>query len=67
MVDILFNILKNIIYIIITVFVMLGIFYVRVVKDIPMNIIYLENNTKIDAIEYHNEIYLKKENDLWQN
>lgn len=31
-----------------------------IVDDVPNEIEYYQNNIKIDAIKYHNEIYLKK-------
>ena len=59
--EILVDMLKVILKIIVTFFAVLGLnFLIFVAEDIPSEIKYYQNDIKIDAIEYHNEIYLKK-------
>lgn len=42
-------------------FAILGLaFLFFIVDDVPSEIEYYQNDIKIDAIKYHNEIYLKK-------
>ena len=59
--EILVDMLKVILKVIVTFFAVLGLnFLIFVADDIPSEIKYYQNDIKIDAIEYHNEIYLKK-------
>lgn len=59
--EILVDILKVILKIFVTFFAILGLnFFIFVADDISSEIEYYQNDIKIDAIEYHNEIYLKK-------
>lgn len=57
----LLDILKIFLKIFVIFFAVLGLnFLIFVADDIPNKIKYYQNDIKIDAIEYHNEIYLKK-------
>lgn len=59
--EILVDILKVILKIIVTFFAVLGLcslFFIE--NDVSNEIEYYQNDIKIDAIKYHNEIYLKK-------
>lgn len=59
--EILANILKVILTTFVIFFAILGLnFLIFVADDISSEIEYYQNDIKIDAIEYHNEIYLKK-------
>lgn len=59
--EILVDMLKVILKVIVTFFAILGLnFLIFVADDISSEIEYYQNDIKIDAIEYHNEIYLKK-------
>ena len=59
--EILVDILKVILKIFVIFFAVLGLFFLFfVANDVSSEIEYYENNIKIDAIKYHNEIYLKK-------
>lgn len=59
--EILVDILKVILKTFVIFFAVLGLnFLIFVADDIPNEIKYYQNDIKIDAIEYHNEIYLKK-------
>ena len=59
--EILVDMLKVILKVIVTFFAILGLnFLIFVANDISSEIEYYQNDIKIDAIEYHNEIYLKK-------
>ena len=40
--------------------ILLGIIFIMHLNDFPLKVKYYENNIEIEAIEYHNEIYLKK-------
>lgn len=59
--DDLLDILKIFLKTFVIFFAILGLnFLIFVADDIPSEIKYYQNDIKIDAIEYHNEIYLKK-------
>ena len=58
--DIFIDVLKPIFYGIIIVLCIAGVELFINIGDFAQKIQYYENNIKIDAIEYHNEIYLKK-------
>lgn len=59
--EILANILKVILTTFVIFFAILGLnFLIFVADDISSEIEYYQNDIKIDAIKYHNEIYLKK-------
>ena len=58
--DILENILKPIFYSVIIVLCVAGIILFFYMNDFAQEIRYYENGRKVEAIEYHNEIYLKK-------
>lgn len=59
--EILVDILKVILKTYVIFFAVLGLFFLFfVANDVSSEIEYYENNIKIDAIKYHNEIYLKK-------
>lgn len=59
--EILVDILKVILKTFVIFFAILGLFFLFfVANDVSSEIEYYENNIKIDAIKYHNEIYLKK-------
>lgn len=59
--EILVDILKVILKIIITFLAIIGLsFFLFVPSGLPSEIEYYQNDIKIDAIKYHNEIYLKK-------
>lgn len=59
--EILANILKPILTTFVIFFAILGLnFLIFVADDISSEIEYYQNDIKIDAIKYHNEIYLKK-------
>lgn len=58
--DIFIDVLKPIFYAIIIVLCIAGVELFINIGDFAQKIQYYENNIKIDAIEYHNEIYLKK-------
>lgn len=59
--EILADILKVILTTFVIFFAILGLnFLIFVADDISSEIEYYQNDIKIDAIEYHNEIYLKK-------
>ena len=59
--EILVDILKVILKTFVIFFAILGLKFLIFVADyITNNIKYYQNDSKIDAIEYHNEIYLKK-------
>lgn len=59
--EILVDILKVILKTFVIFFAILGLgFLFFVANDVSTEIEYYENNIKIDAIKYHNEIYLKK-------
>lgn len=59
--DDLLDILKIFLKTFVIFFAVLGLsFLIFVADDIPNKIKYYQNDIKIDAIEYHNEIYLKK-------
>lgn len=59
--EILVDILKVILKTFVIFFAILGLYLLFfVANDISSEIEYYENNIKIDAIKYHNEIYLKK-------
>ena len=59
--DDLLAILKIILKTSVIFFAILGLnFLIFVANDISSEIEYYQNDIKIDAIEYHNEIYLKK-------
>ena len=59
--EILVDMLKVILKVIVIFFAVLGLnFLIFVTDDIPSEIEYYQNDIKIDAIKYHNEIYLKK-------
>ncbi len=59
--EILVDILKVILKTFVIFFAVLGLFFLFfVANDVSSEIEYYENNIKIDAIKYHNEIYLKK-------
>lgn len=59
--DDLLDILKVILKTFVIFFAVLGLFFLFfVANDVSSEIEYYENNIKIDAIKYHNEIYLKK-------
>lgn len=59
--EILVDMLKVILKVIVIFFAVLGLnFLIFVADDIPSEIEYYQNDIKIDAIKYHNEIYLKK-------
>lgn len=51
---------KIILGIVIGVLVMFGIVFFMTIDNYPLKVKYYENNIEIPAIEYHNEIYLKK-------
>lgn len=52
-----FQFIKSVVVGIIIFFAMYGI---ASLTEITEKVYYYENGTKIDAIKYHNEIYLKK-------
>ena len=52
--------LKSILYGIIAWLVLAGIMLLFYINDFANEIDYYENGIRIDAIKYHNEIYLKK-------
>lgn len=54
------DILKVIFYTIIVILIILGIDFIFCINDIATKLEYYQNDIKIDAIMYHNEIYLKK-------
>lgn len=59
--DDLLDILKIFLKIFVVFFAMLGLgFLFFVADDVSNEIEYYQNDIKIDAIKYHNEIYLKK-------
>lgn len=59
--EILVDMLKVILKVIVTFFAVLGLgFLFFIENDVSNEIEYYQNDIKIDAIEYHNEIYLKK-------
>lgn len=59
--EILVDILKVILKIIITFLAIIGLgFFLFVPSGLPSEIEYYQNDIKIDAIKYHNEIYVKK-------
>lgn len=59
--DDLLDILKIFLKTFVIFFAVLGLFFFFfVANDVSSEIEYYENNIKIDAIKYHNEIYLKK-------
>lgn len=59
--EILVDILKVILKTFVIFFAILGLHLLFfVANDVSSEIEYYENNIKIDAIKYHNEIYLKK-------
>lgn len=59
--EILVDILKVILKTIITFLAIIGLsFFLFVPSGLPSEIEYYQNDIKIDAIKYHNEIYLKK-------
>lgn len=59
--EILADILKVILTTFVIFFAILGLnFLIFVADDISSEIEYYQNDIKIDAIKYHNEIYLKK-------
>lgn len=59
--EILVDILKVILKTFVIFFAVLGLFFLFfIANDVSSEIEYYENNIKIDAIKYHNEIYLKK-------
>lgn len=58
--DILWNIFKTLLISAIIIFALLGIVFIDECKNIPSEIKYYENGINIDAIEYHNNIYIKK-------
>lgn len=60
------DILKYIAYLIIVILIILGIEFIFYINDIAKKLEYYQNDIKIDAIMYHNEIYLKKENNIWE-
>ena len=54
------DILKVIFYAIIVILVICGIELIFNINDIATKLEYYQNDIKIDAIMYQNEIYLKK-------
>lgn len=58
------DILKVIFYTIIVILIILGIDFIFCINDIATKLEYYQNDIKIDAIMYQNEIYLKKENSI---
>lgn len=59
--DDLLDILKVFLKTFVIFFAVLGFgFLFFVADDVPSEIEYYQNDIKIDAIKYHNEIYLKK-------
>lgn len=59
--EILVDILKVILKTFVIFFAVLGLFFLFfIANDVSNEIEYYQNDIKIDAIEYHNEIYLKK-------
>ena len=59
--EILVDILKVILKTFVIFFAVLGFFFLFfITNDVSNEIEYYQNDIKIDAIEYHNEIYLKK-------
>ena len=52
--------LKTSLIILTILFAFYGIISLFYIKDYANEISYYENGIKLDAIEYHNEIYLKK-------
>lgn len=58
--EILREILKGIGLVIIGILLISGLVFFSCINDIPSQIEYYENGIKVDAIKYHNEIYLKK-------
>ncbi len=53
--------LKFICYIIMLFFALFGAAVIFSGVDIPNNILYIEDGNYIDAIEYENKIYVRKE------
>lgn len=51
---------KMILGITIGTLVILGIMFIMYQNNFPLKVKYYENDIEIPAIEYHNEIYLKK-------
>ena len=51
---------KMILGIKIGILVILGIMFIMYQDNFPLKVKYYENDIEIPAIEYHNEIYLKK-------
>ena len=60
------DILKVIFYTIIVILIILGIDFIFCINDIATKLEYYQNDIKIDAIMYQNEIYLKKEHNIWE-
>ena len=59
--DDLLDILKIFLKIFVVFFAILGLgFLFFIADDVSSEIEYYQNDIKIDAIKYHNEIYLKK-------
>ena len=59
--DDLLDILKIFLKTFVIFFAVLGLFFLFfVTNDVASEIEYYQNDIKIDAIKYHNEIYLKK-------
>lgn len=59
--DDLLDILKIFLKTSVVFFAILGLgFLFFIADDVPSEIEYYQNDIKIDAIKYHNEIYLKK-------
>lgn len=60
--DIFENILKPMSYGIVILLCIAGFLLFFHINDFSQEIQYYENGIKVEAIEYHNEIYLKKGN-----
>lgn len=58
--ELLFDILKLILKMVTTFLAIIGLAFFFVANDVSSEIEYYQNDIKIDAIKYHNEIYLKK-------
>ena len=54
------DIIKPIVIALLALFSLFGIVFISHINEIPTTIEYYENDTKVDAIRFHNEIYLKK-------
>ena len=54
------DVLRLIGILIVGVLAVLGFLFIGKINDFPYKADYYENGIKLDAIEYHNEIYLKK-------